>query len=77
MSIEIHSRFHRNILLQLLNIYTVAEIYHEHRNILQVSEPLCEKNFLNILEMETSSFFGMLFMSNEVILGHTGERLFC
>ena len=28
-------------------------------------------------ELETSSFFGKSVMSNDVLLGHTGERMFC
>jgi hypothetical protein len=28
-------------------------------------------------EGETSDFFGKSVMSNDVLLGHTGERIFC
>ena len=28
-------------------------------------------------EVETSHFFGKLVMSNDVLLGHTGERMSC
>ena len=31
---------------------------------------------LPVVEVETSGFFGKSVMSNDVLLGHTGERMF-
>ena len=30
-----------------------------------------------VCEVETSGFFGKSVVSNDVLLGHTGERMFC
>jgi hypothetical protein len=35
-----------------------------------------DKTF-DISEVETSGFFGKSVMPNDVLLGHTGERMFC
>ena len=38
---------------------------------------VCNSNMQTESEVETSSFFGKLAMSNDGLLGHTGEKISC